>query len=97
MSLFSDPNKLPPPPPPSPIPKQALGGMYADEQPLSLSSIFKEANGQYSYARVFGAILTIAGLLAILFSPAIPQYKDVGYALIGLGYGGKILQKPFEK
>lgn len=87
--------KLPDPPPSSPIPKQALGGIGEDEQPLS--NIFKEANGQYSYARVFGAILSVAGILAILFSPAIPQYKEVGYALIGLGYGGKILQKPFEK
>jgi len=67
------------------------------ETTSKFNETLKEVSGCYSYARVFGALFCLSGLIFLTVSPRVSQYKEIGYFLISLGYGGKILQKPFEK
>lgn len=65
----------------------------------SIFNIFQEDNGVFSYARVIGSILCLVGLFFL--KQAIDEDSrlafESGLFLIGIGYGGKIIQKPFEK
>ena len=71
---------------------------------MDLQSIFEESVGQLSWTRVImTVVIAVALLIALtevifsLFEPTFDMHETLILTMIGIGTGGKVTQKAFEK